>query len=129
MPDGSGGPRPVRWLPAIIYAAFLLGLGSIPHAPHVGGGTPADKVLHLVAYAPLGVLVARAALAGGRLGVVALLSAVAATLAVGALDEWHQRYIPGRVCDPLDAAADVLGGFIGGVVWVLWRRRPPGPAH
>ncbi len=77
-----------------------------------------DKLLHAGAYAVLGVLVALALSA--RLGparAVVLAAAIAA--AYGASDEWHQSFVPGRDPDPLDWAADLVGGTAGAAVAAL----------
>lgn len=43
------------------------------------------------------------------------------------LDEWHQAYSPGRVCDPLDMAIDVCG-VLAGILTIclirnIWRKQ------
>lgn len=70
-----------------------------------------DKTAHLALYAVLAFLVARAMAPRG--GAVRLLSALAATLTFAAVDEWHQRFIPGRTASLADFAADAAGATAG----------------
>jgi VanZ family protein len=105
-----------RWLPPLLWAAFILILTSIP-----GSHIPAspfrnfDKVVHLTIYGVLGWLAARAWVNGAR-GTAAALVALAFVSCFGAFDEWHQQYIPQRSMDLLDWAADTAGAAIGVVV-------------
>jgi len=36
---------------------------------------------------------------------------------LGALDEWHQRIVPGRSADVFDWVADVVGAWLGVALW------------
>jgi VanZ family protein len=66
-----------------------------------------DKLQHAGAYFVLAFLVARAPRhAPGLKAVAVMLLSIAA---FGAIDEWHQRFIPGRVPYPLDWVADMAG--------------------
>ena len=59
---------------------------------------------------------------GGRVSVWLLV--VAICLAVGAIDEYHQRFVPGRDSSLLDFAADIAGTFCGASLGVF--RLKPG---
>jgi VanZ family protein len=77
--------------------------------------TLSDKVLHILAYAPLGFLVLRA-LTGGRLAAITwprAVAAVAISVLYGVTDEIHQLSVPGRTSDPLDVVADAIGATLG----------------
>lgn len=76
------------------------------------GVTHFDKATHFVAYAILGLLVARALRELGRLRTRLLPLALVAIAAFAALDEWHQLYIPGRSADMRDWIADLSGGAL-----------------
>ena len=85
-----------------------------------------DKLLHALVFGVLGVLVLGSMKTSSR-GVYtpgqALIAVVLVTL-YGILDEFHQRYVPGRSAELLDIAADAVGGIIGvGIVWVLMKSR------
>lgn len=105
-----------RWLPPLLWAALILILTSIP-----GSLIPAspfrnfDKLVHLTVYAVLGWLTVRAWADGARV-TAATLVVIALVSCFGALDEWHQQFIPQRSMDILDWAADTTGAIIGVIV-------------
>jgi VanZ family protein len=81
-----------------------------------------DKVVHLAIYGVLGWLTARAWANGSR-AAAAMMIAVALVSCFGALDEWHQQFIPLRSMDLLDWAADTTGAAIGVILAVAGERR------
>ena len=102
----------------------ILTATSIPGAfiPVIGPRNT-DKVVHLFMYGTLSFLIARAlddppkahrlrAFLGGLLFCVAM----------GAADEWHQLYIPGRSAEVNDWLADSTGGLVGAAAWMLRSR-------
>jgi VanZ family protein len=101
---------PRRWLPFLGWTLLVLTLTSIPHpnVPAVPGG---DKAAHAIMYGILGGLAAYA-LVGVRRPVLAHALATLGIAALAALDEWHQRFIPGRSADVADWTADVLGAVL-----------------
>jgi VanZ family protein len=102
-----------RWLPPLLWAALILILTSIP-----GSLIPAspfrnfDKIVHLAIYGVLGWLTVRAWANGSRASASALV-VLAVVSCFGAIDEWHQQYIPQRSMDLLDWAADTTGAAVG----------------
>lgn len=87
---------------------------------------PYDKLVHAVAYSSA-LLLAGWALRPTfwRCLVLALLG-----MAVGAGQEWHQSWLPGRVASVEDWLADVAGLAVGLLLcWLLscWQRRRPTP--
>lgn len=125
--------RAVKWLPAIVWAGLIEVATSWPN-PTLPAGLPehADKVVHTGMYAVLGFLVARGS---GRSGprsatVNRALVVVAAISCFGALDEWHQQFIPGRAMELGDWMADTTGGFLGFLLFtfmagvIIARRNP-----
>jgi VanZ family protein len=113
-----------RWAPAAIWAAVILTLTSIPNPDFSAVSvTGADKVVHLGMYAVMGWLTLRAAWCSPRVWQTAVLVWLSVA-AMGAVDEWHQRFIPGRSADPRDWLADATGAGIGiAVAWMAARRR------
>ena len=99
---------PRRWLPPLLWAATILVLTSVP-VPDVGAPANSDKVVHYLVYGLLGMFVGRALLLEGR-RVRHLALAALAVSAFGALDEWHQSFIHGRMGDVHDWIADSIGG-------------------
>lgn len=75
--------------------------------------TPWDKVVHATVFALLaGAIGYVSGLSGWRVVALAFVGA----LTVGALDEWHQAYLPGRSAGWDDLAADALGAALGATV-------------
>jgi VanZ family protein len=77
----------------------------------------ADKVLHAGWFLILALLAWRAGRSaeGWSRGRTAIVLLVAAT-AWGALDEWHQSFVPGRDVEAADIAADVAGAALAVIV-------------
>ena len=114
-----------RWVPPIVWAATILLINSIPSSA-LGGVTSysfpgADKIVHASFYALLGWLGARAA---GKedLNFAAAVWTIAAISIFGAVDEWHQQFVPGRSTDAVDWLADTAGAATG-ILAFVWRQR------
>jgi len=87
-----------------------------------------DKVAHMAIFAVLAVLAAwglRRAFPQWPFARVLLL-ALLVSVTYGALDEIHQRTVPGRTPDPFDIAADGLGAGAAVAAVALWRGRRNG---
>jgi VanZ family protein len=89
-----------------------------PQVPEVRFG---DKLVHVALYGVLAWLVARARRMGGRPS--RLLPVVVGVAAFGAVDEWHQQFIPGRSAGADDWAADAAGAALGVIAATLHARR------
>lgn len=113
-------------VPALVHAGiiYLLSDRALPRLLSAIGHL--DKVGHMAIFALLALLVAWGlfrvfpAWPTGKVLLLALLVSVA----YGASDELHQRYVRGRTPDVMDLAADGAGA--GAVVAVLWWRRRGG---
>ena len=105
------------WLPPLLWAAIILLLTSIPvpESLAVSGG---DKTAHLVMYAVLGFLSARAALRSS-VAPPSLVFVLVGIAIFAAIDEAHQLVIPGRHADRMDWYADVAGASLGCFVALL----------
>ena len=111
-PVGAWLAPTLRWLPAAAYVAANWAASSLP-GERVARLPGADELWHAAANAVFGAAL-RLALGGGRR---ALAVAAAILAGHGALDEWHQGWVPGREPSVTDWAADVAGGLAG---WGLW---------
>lgn len=119
-----------RWL-AVIFAAVVIALSSLPgpSLPDLGGFS-LDKVLHFSQYAVLGYLVTRGWGPGRDPGSSSTGSWLLGILLLcfAALDEFHQKWIPGRSVELLDWLADACGVttsfFIA--IWVNRHRNKTG---
>jgi VanZ family protein len=95
------------------WIAFLLTLTSIPN-PRFGATFPgADKVVHFGLYGMVGFLCALWRRESGRSVKEAFAFALALVVLLGAADEVHQYWIPGRTMAFLDWVADTAGGAAG----------------
>jgi VanZ family protein len=120
-PSAAASKRLGLWAPVGLYCALIFVLSSVSNVPalpmHVG-----DKLAHAMLYAGFGYLVTRA-LAGGAGRPVtarAVLGAMTFSALYGLSDEIHQLFVPRRMFDVRDLAADVAGGGIGSAAWWLW---------
>jgi VanZ family protein len=122
-PRSSSSPRDTasrwRWAAPVAVMAGILAATSWPTPPHMPGSS--DKLVHFSAYALLGVTMAWAAQARSIREAFAWILLVSA---LGAADEWHQQFIPGRRMDARDWLADTAGAVSGfSLVTALRRRR------
>lgn len=118
------------WSPPAAWAALIFVLSSLPlRTERVVDIPGADKAGHLVEYAVLGLLAARAAArTWPRRGAAALVAAAAGLSTVyGLSDEAHQCLVPERAFEWSDLAADALGALAGAAAFAAVRARalPP----
>ena len=113
--------RPLRYLfllLALAWAGVIYYLSSQP-----GTDTPLlfpfqDKLYHAVVFAILGFLgmgTMKADTHGYQAWQVRMITALVILYAI--LDEFHQRFVPGRTADVFDVMADVTGGLLG--IWLM----------
>jgi len=102
-------------LPALLIAGIIWFLSSQSTLPQLKGIFGWDKLQHLLAYGALGVAVGLWAspVFWKRRPVLVLLWVTLAGSAYGAIDEFHQYFVPGRDCNVWDWIADTLGVFLG----------------
>lgn len=103
----------------LIWAGLLIWLSEQSHLPSPAKFEGIDKVQHTVYFAAGGVCFLLGLRLAGLLRSVG--SAVVVTVLfcslVGALDEWHQTFTPGRSGgDVWDWTADTLGGLLGALI-------------
>ncbi len=100
--------------PALVQHTALIGLVLILLGIFIGGEAPGagslfpspwDKLVHFITYGVIGVLL------GMILKTKPLLLILILVVSVGAVDEFHQIYIPGRHAGLDDLSADLLGGL------------------
>ena len=108
-------------MPALFIAAFIWFLSSQSTLPEVKGILGWDKLQHLLAF---GALAAMAGLWASpvfwkRRPVFVLFLAALSGSVYGAIDEFHQYFVPGRDCNVWDWIADTLGAFLGAAAIML----------
>lgn len=113
------------WGPAAVWAAVLFLLSETRSFPTSQWLAVNDKVVHLALYGVLGATLAWAKRYGpSRVPHWAL---ILVGFAYGAVDEWHQRFVPRRHPSTWDFAADVAGVVAGYLLVLLaWRLLAPG---
>jgi VanZ family protein len=105
--------RRLYFILLLCWVGLTFLLTSIPHLEIPEGIPFWDKGAHFAFYGVTGFLCALWRRESGHPAKRAVLYAVLFVLAVGAVDEIHQLWIPGRSADLLDWVADLLGGGIG----------------
>ena len=106
---------PIERLGFLVLATgiVLVLLVGVPFALPVGW----DKAAHFAAFSALTFCLWQAT--GGSMPFFAVLAA----LAFGALDEWRQAYVPGRVSDATDFLADLAGVLAAAALVFTQRKR------
>ena len=114
-----------RWLPPLLWAGVILFGTSLPQAVVPVQTSQFDKIAHFSIYTVFAYLLTRQLLdITTRWRSAAI--AVAIAVVFGALDEWHQRFIPGRSTEFADWMADSAGAMVGALTCVaIARRRRP----
>ncbi len=97
-----------------VWVALTLTLTSIPN-PEFGPSFPgADKIAHFGFYGVAGFLFVLWRRETGKGAAVAVVWAAIFAALLGAVDEFHQQWIPGRSMEFFDWVADFAGGTAGG---------------
>lgn len=103
---------PIRFLAVLAYMAAVLALTTLPgrQVARLGVSGALLDLAHIPLFAGL-TLVTLWAVVGPRVQRLTLV--VIAIVAFAAVDEWLQRFVPGRVASFADFVRDVIGVGIG----------------
>ncbi|HDP95271.1 MAG TPA: VanZ family protein [Candidatus Aminicenantes bacterium] len=107
-----------RWFPPIAVYALIFWLSAQTPAG-LPKGIP-DIIPHFLEFLVLGFLLARAICPRNRIGMLLVLLLLL-LLALG--DEFHQAFVPGRVCALNDFLVDSAGALAGIMLWGKLERR------
>jgi VanZ family protein len=111
-------------LPAPLLAGVIWLLSSQSILPQPKGILGWDKLQHFAAFtvlaAAVGIWISPAF--WKRRPALSLLLAALVGSAYGAVDEFHQYFVPGRECSFWDWLADTFGAFFGATVVLLFMR-------
>jgi VanZ family protein len=119
--EQAAGRRQRFWLALLIaWVGLTFVLTSLPGAHLPAGVAHFDKAAHAAFYGVMGLLCGMWRRESGVPAGRAFLQALLFTAAVGAVDEIHQVWIPGRSAEFLDWVADVAGGGAGGALASLF---------
>ena len=112
------------WSFLIIYTLLIFLISSFPGSAF--DGIPEipfiDKLTHMFIYMGLGFISLRVFTRGGKIIFPYILFSFAYCLAVGAVDEYYQSFIPQRMTDFKDLLADLTGAFLGCVFYVKYHK-------
>jgi VanZ family protein len=120
--------RPLtRWGPPLAWASLILIATSIS-IPETLASVPEsgpDKLVHGALYGVLAWLLHRAFDQGASLPAARRTGLLVFTIAslFGAVDEWHQEFLPGRSAETADWIADSIGAGIAVLAFQTARRR------
>lgn len=107
---------------SLIWAGLIWTASSIPGSELPGELNYWSYVAHVVEFGVLGFLLSRARLdPKKKRNSLNIAIPILLGVAYGALDEFHQLYVPGRSVDALDWLMDVWGVVLG--VWLGVRAR------
>ncbi|HUV37514.1 MAG TPA: VanZ family protein [Patescibacteria group bacterium] len=105
-----------RWIPLIVWVVVVFALPNILSLSGSGPDLPSrfDKVIHFLEYMVLAALFHWGFVYQPKLNrLLAFCAVMFAGLAIGALDEFTQYFIPYRNCSIMDWFADVAGTLAG----------------
>jgi len=116
------------WLPLFIFCGFIFIQSSYPSPNNVITFAFSDKLLHVIAYAVLGILFFRAygTLAIKNNATLLIGLSILSAGIFGLSDEIHQYFVPARNADTWDLIADIIGSLSGVFLYQFWmiRKRP-----
>jgi VanZ family protein len=124
--------RWASWIGAVVLAGWLWWMSSRP----VGQSDlpeHTDKLIHAATWAVLAALLAAGGLAASSARSRAwprrwvVVAAIAVAVAYGAVDEWHQSYVPTRDSSLADLVADAIGAIAGAAAIGYGRRHGDRP--
>ncbi|MGH7482673.1 MAG: VanZ family protein [Longimicrobiales bacterium] len=95
------------YFPALLWAGFVLALGSLSNVSLPATDLPLDKVAHLALYGVFGALLAAGWVRMERWPGAGWLMLLGVLVAIA--DEAHQSGVPGRTSELADLAVDAAG--------------------
>ena len=112
------------WLPVAVWLILIFFLSSLTlkiQAPKLFSFQ--DKVFHFLEFGMLALLLIRAVYRRSARGKMRYLICITLVVIYGGLDEFHQYFVPGRMVEWGDFAADALGAMVCGWAWLLFAQR------
>ncbi len=109
--------RHLSWFwPVALAASVYYASANVPAMPDLGFSFQ-DKVIHALFFGLQANLIQRALLRSSNRPRLAFLCAALFTSVLGALDEWHQSFTPGRFSDATDWIADSVGAALASTLY------------
>ena len=108
------------WLWPVLIALMIFFGSSLSNPPVPVAFTGTDKLIHVLAFIPLGFLVLRAmnAHCPKKKWISIVFSFILCTF-YGVSDEVHQLFVPGRNPDAVDVLADAIGTILGIATYII----------
>lgn len=108
------------WIPFLLWASFIFFSSSLP-AKDIPALFPfQDIVFHFLAYACFAFLLGRA-MNHSRIHTLVrphkICLVIILSLLFAASDEFHQQFVPGRVCSGLDLFIDLIAVMFGASIY------------
>ena len=121
---GTGAVFARYWLPLLAYITLIFSLSAQPGLHPPVSFANSDKLAHILEYAGLGLLMARAlrTVLPSRSWVFTSMLALGLGLCIGAGDEFFQSFIPGRDSTVFDWLADGMGLIFAQLAFLAWAR-------
>jgi len=115
------------WGPVIAYMTAIFVAQSWPNPPRPPGPLT-DKHEHFFFYGILGLLALRALTNAQwrRVGAATALGAIVFSSVYGVINEFHQRFVPGRSYEVVDMIANAIGASVAVALvwaWSIIKRR------
>lgn len=112
--------RFIRERPWTLVIAYMIGIfvlssfSALPQPPYRG----IDKPEHYIEYGGLAIVAiwAICRMKPNLNLLVLALTGIAIASVYGVTDEFHQKFVPNRSCDPLDWVCDTLGAITGALI-------------
>ena len=111
--------RLLLWIPPIVYMLAIFNFSSQSQPLPAVTTVVWDKLLHVVEYAGLAVLLARAFAGEGLSSIASIGVALVVASLYGASDEWHQSFVPLRDSSVRDWLADTIGAVVGAAIYAI----------
>ena len=116
----------MRWYMPAVFATVIFATTVLQGSTVASAFVNLDKLLHVVLYGGMGALVSMALHKPGRpVSWRAALVAVIISSAYGALEEYHQSMVPGRMCSGEDELANLAGAVLGAGWYLVAAHRWP----
>lgn len=108
-----------RLIPAGFYNGIIWLVSSGPLPVSIGNY---DKTAHILEYGILGFLLSFALNISKNNFDIPTKYVIFWVVLAGLTDEIHQYFVPGRSMDIIDLTADIIGGFLGILIWFALTR-------
>lgn len=117
--------QPIAWTVVALWALFIFMMSSMPSTSLPTVPAIVTSLAHFMEYWLLAIFLVGALDVPWRKSWIVAVAAMVIASLCGIVDEYHQLFVPGRICDTLDWLVDTGGGTLGSLVgtWFLMMYR------